>query len=50
MTLGQPMTFRGQIGTFKARLGPGESFGVIFSPVAAMGVPQSAVQNLAPLP
>ena len=48
MTLGQPMTLRGQLDSGKARRGPGKSFGAFFGAPALMGWPQTAVQNLTP--
>ena len=46
MTLGQPVTLRGQLDSGKARRGPGKSFGAFFSALAVMGWPQTAVPNL----
>ena len=44
MTLGQPVTLRGQIDSGKARWGPGKSFGAFFGATALMGWPKTAVQ------
>ena len=48
MTLGQPVTLRGQLDSRKARQGPGKSFGAFFGAPGLMGWPQTAVQNLTP--
>ena len=48
MTLGQPVTLRGQLDSGKARRGPGKSFGAFFGALALMGWPQTGVQNLTP--
>ena len=44
MTLGHHMTLRGQMSVGKVRLDAGESIGAIFSALALLGGPQSAVQ------
>ena len=43
MTLGQPVTLRGQLESGKARWGPGKSFGAFFGAPALVGWPQTAV-------
>ena len=48
MTLGQPVTLRGQLDSGKARRGLGKSFGAFFDDLALMGWPETAVQNLIP--
>ena len=48
MTLGQPVTLRGQLDSGKARRGPGKSFGAFFGALALMGWPETVVQNLTP--
>ena len=50
MTLGQPVTLRGELESGKARCGPGKSFGAFFGAPALMEWPQTAVQNVTPWP
>ena len=50
MTLGQVVTFRGQLGIGEVSSRPCEYFGIVGFILVLLGEPQSAVQNLTSWP